>query len=169
MSGTAPETAMLSSYLGAQRRHVLGILEGLDEEALRGPVQPSGWTCLGLVQHLTVDVERFWFAGAVAADQAVIDRALAGPDDGWQVGPEVPAEQVLEAYREQCRRSDEILTSTPLAAAPSWWPEELFGSWRMDDLREVALHVLVETATHAGHLDVVREAIDGRQWMVLTD
>jgi hypothetical protein len=164
-----PETTMVLSYLGAQRRHVLGILEGLDEDALRRSVQPSGWSCLGLVRHLAIDVEQFWFAGTVAAEPAVIERATTGPDDGWQVGPEVSGESVLELYREQCRRSDEIITGTSLDAAPAWWPEEMFGSWRMDDLREVVLHVLAETATHAGHLDVVREQMDGRQWMVLTD
>ena len=37
----------------------------------------------------------------------------------------------------------------------------------MDNLREVVLHVITETATHAGHLDAVRELIDGRTWMVL--
>jgi hypothetical protein len=39
----------------------------------------------------------------------------------------------------------------------------------MDTTGEVILHVVVETATHAGHLDAVRELVDGRQWMVLGD
>ena len=39
----------------------------------------------------------------------------------------------------------------------------------LDDLRHVLLHVIAETACHAGHLDALRELIDGRQWMVLTD
>ena len=42
-----------------------------------------------------------------------------------------------------------------------------FGDWRMDDLREIAMHVVTETACHAGHLDTARELVDGRQWMVL--
>jgi hypothetical protein len=37
----------------------------------------------------------------------------------------------------------------------------------MQSLRHVMLHVITETATHAGHLDVVRELIDGRRWIVL--
>src|SRR5450759_4883407 len=44
------ESRTLLAYLNAQREHVLGILEGLDEEALRRPVMPSGWSCQG----------RFW-------------------------------------------------------------------------------------------------------------
>jgi Protein of unknown function (DUF664) len=57
----------------------------------------------------------------------------------------------------------------PLDNAPAWWPEDLFGSWRLNDLREILLHVIAETATHAGHLDAARELIDGRQWIVLTE
>jgi hypothetical protein len=40
---------------------------------------------------------------------------------------------------------------------------------RLDNLREILLHVIAETATHAGHLDAARELIDGRQWIVLTE
>ena len=38
----------------------------------------------------------------------------------------------------------------------------------MNSLREIILHTMTETACHTGHLDVVRELIDGRQWLVLT-
>jgi len=64
------ESRALLSSLSDQRDHVLGILEGLSEEALRRPVLPSGWTCLGLVRHLTIDVERFWFRSIVAGRSA---------------------------------------------------------------------------------------------------
>jgi Protein of unknown function (DUF664) len=49
--------------------------------------------------------------------------------------------------------------------------EERWGAWgsRFSDLRFVMLHVLKETSCHAGHLDAVRELIDGRQWIVLGD
>jgi len=65
----------LVSSLNAQRDHVLGILEGLSEEALRRPVLPSGWTCLGLVRHLAIDVERFWFASIIAGKRSNSARA----------------------------------------------------------------------------------------------
>ncbi len=70
---TEQEHATLLSYLSAQRDHVLETLEGLDDEALRHPVLPSGWSCLGLIQHLTLDVERFWFSGIVAGEQTILD------------------------------------------------------------------------------------------------
>lgn len=161
------ESRTLLSYLDAQRRHVLGILEGLDDEALRRPVLPSGWTCLGLVQHLALDVERFWFRGTVAGEQSVIDVVAAGGDDAWRVGPDVPTETVFELYRQQIDLADAIIGATPVDAEPAWWPEELFGSFRLDSLRTIMLHVITETACHAGHLDAARELIDGKTWLVL--
>jgi len=40
----------------------------------------------------------------------------------------------------------------------------MFGDWRLDNLHEVLLHLLIETTCHAGHLDAARELIDGRTW-----
>ena len=161
------EYALLLSSLTAQRNHVLGILEGLSEEDLRRPVLPSGWTCLGLVQHLALDVERFWFRAVVAGERTVIDE-LAAAGDAWQVASGVWAEDIFDAYREQIDRANAIITATPLDGGPAWWPD-FFGDWRLHDLREVILHVITETACHAGHVDVVRELIDGRRWLVLTE
>ena len=171
MSPPTPDrqTTTLLSYLNAQRHHVLGILEGLDDEALRRPVLPSGWTCLGLVQHLALDVERFWFRGAVAAEQTVIDAVAGETEDAWHVGAEISTQTVLDRYRQEIDLANAIITRTPLDATPAWWPRELFGDWRLADLREVMLHVMTETACHAGQLDAVRELIDGRTWLVLTD
>jgi hypothetical protein len=169
MTHTSPagEREMLLAHLNAQRRHVLGILEGLDDEAWRRPVLPSGWSCLGLLRHLALDVERFWFRGAVAGEQQVVDEVAAATEDGWTVGPEVTVESVLALYREQVDRANAVIARTPLDAEPAWWPEELFGSFRLENLREVILHVLTETAVHAGHCDAARELIDGRTWLVL--
>ena len=82
------ERAFLLSYLTAQRNHVLGILESLPEEDLRRPVLPSGWTCLGLVQHLALDVERFWFRAVIAGEQTAMQTvttevARRQPDGSW--------------------------------------------------------------------------------------
>ncbi|MFC4783207.1 DinB family protein [Nocardioides sp. MAHUQ-72] len=163
-----PETELLLAHLRSQRRHVLGILDGLDDEALRRPVLPSGWSCLGLVRHLALDDERFWFRGVVAGQQAVIDEVATATQSAWQVGPEESAEDVLALYREEAALTDAIVEATPLDSAPAWWPD-FFGGFRMESLREVLMHVITETATHAGHLDAARELIDGRTWLVLPD
>ncbi len=164
--GTTAETELLLAHLRSQRRHVLGILEGLDEEGLRRPVLPSGWSCLGLVRHLALDDERFWFRGVVAGEQPVRDEVAASTGSSWQLHPDETADQVLDLYREEAGRTDAIVESTPLDAPPAWWPD-FFGGFRMDSLREVLLHVIAETATHAGHLDAARELIDGRTWLVV--
>ena len=66
---------------------MLGVLEGLPEDALRRPVLPSGWTPLGMVQHLALEVERFWFRGAVAGEPIT----LTSGDEAWRVPADVQA------------------------------------------------------------------------------
>jgi hypothetical protein len=56
-----------------------------------------------------------------------------------------------------------------LDAALAWWPSDLLGDFRLDYVRQVVLHVMTETATHAGLLDAVLELIDGKLWVVLSD
>jgi uncharacterized damage-inducible protein DinB len=159
------ESQALLSSLAEQRNHVLGILEGLSEQDLRRPILPSRWTCAGLVHHLTIDVERFWFRAVVAGEQLPDDE----PDNAWQVPADLTTTAVLDAYRREIELADAIIAATSPDSAPAWWPEDLFGSWRLDNLREILLHVIAETACHAGQLDTVRELIDGRQWIVLTE
>jgi uncharacterized damage-inducible protein DinB len=161
--------ATLLASLQSQRRHVLGSLEGLDDDALRRTVLPTGWSLLAMVRHLTFDIERFWFEAVVAGDQAMIDEvAAAAPDHGWLVPDDQPASAVLDAYRQAAERSDAIVTARALDTAPAWWPTELFGTFRLDTLEEVLVHVIAETACHAGHLDVARELLDGTTWLILT-
>jgi hypothetical protein len=166
MSSTGGERALLEESLRDQRGHVLGILEGLSEDDLRRPVLPSGWTCLGLVSHLAVDVERFWFRFVVAGEAVTFPDT---PASAWQVPADVSAETVFDLYRHEIAGADTVIATTPLDAAPAHWPVELFPDFRFADVRQTMLHVITETACHAGHLDAVRELIDGRTWSVLTD
>ncbi|MEW1648697.1 DinB family protein [Streptomyces sp. NPDC091219] len=161
------EVSVLLRVLDGQRRHVLGTLDGLDEEALRRPVLPSGWHCLGMVQHLALDVERFWFRAVVAGDEKVIGGLTSG-DEAWNVAPGTRAVDVLDGYRQEAELSDAVITTAPAGAALAWWPHDLFGEPHLHTLRDVLLHVITETACHAGHLDAARELIDGQRWLVLT-
>lgn len=76
---------------------------------------------------------------------------------------------VFDLYRQEIERANAIIRQTPLGAPLGWWPEERWPNWRYENLRDVILHVMTETACHAGHLDVVRELIDGRTWLVITE
>ncbi len=161
------ETRRLLDSLEQQRNHVLGILEGLSEGQLRQPVLPSGWSALGMLNHLALDDEHYWFRCIVAGESldGLGDRSDADRD-AWQVAPGVPAEQVFDLYRDEVAQANAIIAATPLDAAPRqrdpWW-----GNWEVPDLRFILLHVITETACHAGHLDAARELLDGRQWIVL--
>jgi uncharacterized damage-inducible protein DinB len=129
-------------------------------------VLPSGWSCAGLINHLAVDVERFWFQAVVRGDQGAWDTLEAQTESAWSLGPHANPTAALELYQDEIQRANEVIRSTALDAAPTRWPD-FFGSFRLANLEEVMLHVITETATHAGHLDAASELIDGRQWMVL--
>ncbi|MFF8565550.1 DinB family protein [Streptomyces albidoflavus] len=170
LSGGAPvdaEVGVLLAVLEGQRRHVLGMVDGLGEADLRRPVLPSGWSCLGLVQHLALDVERFWFQAVFAGDAEVI-ASLAGMGDAWQVEAGVDAGAVLDRYRAEARIGDRLAAEGVADAPLAWWPGHFEGEQHLHTLRDLLLHVITETACHAGHLDAARELIDGRRWLVLT-
>jgi hypothetical protein len=157
------EKDALVTSLSSQREHVLGALEGLSDDQLRRPVLPSGWTPLGMVRHLALEVERFWFRGAVAGEPLT----LTSGDEAWQVPADVPGTAILELYLDEIARANAIIAATPVDAMPQWWPD-FFQDFPPRPLRRTILHVIAETATHAGHLDAARELTDGTQWVVLT-
>jgi uncharacterized damage-inducible protein DinB len=161
------ETRRLLDSLEQQRKHVLGILEGLSEEQLRRPIFRSGWSALGMVKHLALDDEHYWFRCIVGGE--TLDFFPERSDDergAWQVLPSESAEDVFDLYQDEVARANAIIVATPLDAAPRqrdrWW-----GNWEVPDLRFIMLHVITETACHAGHLDTAREVLDGRQWIVV--
>ena len=160
------ERALLLGRLNGQRHHVISQLEGLSDDQLRRPVLPSGWSCLGLVRHLTLSDERYWVEVVVAAEP--LDFWPEGDNGDWRVEPSEPGEAVLQAYHSAIARSNEIIAARRLDTAPAqpeqWWES---AGLHFPDLRTVLVHVLVETATHAGHLDAVRELLDGGQYLVL--
>lgn len=158
---------MLQAYLTEVRRHVSGDLEGLSDEQLRQPMLPSGWTYVGMVSHLAIDVERFWFRAVMAGEQEAWDSFEVDETSAWDVGNEITPATVLNLYKEEVRLADAVIANTDLDTAPASWPDDLFGSFRLDNLREIIMHVITETARHVGHLDAARELMDGRQWLVL--
>jgi uncharacterized damage-inducible protein DinB len=77
MQATSDEQQVLMRYLTGQRERIFGALEGLEDNDLRRPVLPSGWSCLGLMNHLSLDVERFWFQAVIAGEQMSYRSCLA--------------------------------------------------------------------------------------------
>lgn len=154
----------LLQWLDAQRRHVAEQVMAMPAEARRGSQVPSGWTPRGLVRHLTLDVERVWFRCVMAGERLELPEGY----DGWVAPEAVSDEDLLEQYAEECRLASAAVEGLSLDAAPVWWFEGA-GDPPYSSLREVLLHVIVETATHAGHLDICRELVDGGQRLVLDE
>jgi uncharacterized damage-inducible protein DinB len=157
-----PEDQALLAFLDAQHDSVLSIVEGLDEEAWHRSVVPSGWTLAGLVKHLG-GAERHWFQGVVAGSDAELpwDEGLPPYDPEAAFVCDRPSAEVIGYYRDQCARSDAVLAVTPLSAPP----RGRHGDPEMDEppsVRWIVLHMIEETARHAGHLDIARELIDGQ-------
>ena len=86
----------------------------------------------------------------------------------WRVDEDESALGVIEAYREAIAAADAVIANLRLddvpARAEPWWSD---AGLSFPDLRTVLVHHLVETATHAGQLDAVREVLDGKQYLVL--
>jgi hypothetical protein len=110
--------------------------------------------------------EHYWFRCVVAGEP--LDFFPEGPNADWQVDSGRSAEDVFNLYRDEIARSDAIIAATSLDATPKQ-PDERWTEGGMDfpDQRSVIMHVISETAVHAGHLDATRELLDGRQWIVL--
>lgn len=162
----SPERVLLLQHLSGQRRHILQQLDGLSDTQLRRSVLPSGWSCVGLVRHLTLSDERYWFEVVMAG--GALDFWPEGHNADWHVADNEPVDEVLGLYRAAIDRSDEIISRFNLDDRPTrpeeWWTD---AGLSFPDLRAVLVHVIVETATHAGQLDTVRELLDGKQYLVL--
>src|SRR5262249_41138859 len=140
----------------------LSVVQRLDEEAWHKSVVPSGWTPAGMVEHLG-DAERHWFQRVVTGTEIELawDEGRPPYDPEAAFTCDRPAAQAVGYYRDQCARSDAVLAVTPLSASP----KGRHGDPAMAepaDVRWIVLHMIEETACHAGHLDIARELLDGR-------
>jgi hypothetical protein len=138
----------LLDFLHAQRDAVLAIVAGLDEEAWHRSIVPSGWTPAGLVDHLGAEPE----PPPGEEDRPPYDPTAAFVSD-------LPSAEIIAFYRDQCARSDAVLAVTPLSAPPRGKHGDPDNE--PPDVRWIVLHVIEETARHAGHLDIARELLDG--------
>jgi uncharacterized damage-inducible protein DinB len=133
-----------------------------DEQAAQTPTA-SRLSLGGLIKHVAL-TERQWMAFAVGGADAMA--AETGDwEDGHRMLPGETLAGLLKAYDEVARATDELVASLdldashPLPTAP-WF--EAGASW---SVRRVVLHIIAETAQHAGHADIIRETIDGQKTM----
>ena len=139
------ERADLLAFLAAQRSAVLAVVDGLDPVQMRTSVVPSGWTPESMLIHLG-GAEDHWFANVVG---------------GLPPAPELDEDgDAVTTYRRRIRTADRLLETAALDDAPRGTPDD--GQQQLArSVRTVVLHMIEETARHAGHLDIARELIDG--------
>ena len=153
----ADRREVLLGYLAFFRSVTTGKLAGLPDDVLRTSVLPSGWSPLELVHHLT-HVERRWLEWGFEG-RAVTDPWADHVDGRWHLPAEDTAADVVRRLAEQAARSEAIVRSHDLDEVGA--PGERWDGAPPATLERVLLHLVQEHARHAGHLDVVRELIDG--------
>jgi len=138
------ERATLVALLQYHRESVVKKVAGIDDQQAQWSPVASGTSLLWIVQHLA-HAETLWFVNRFAGER---DAAPARSDT---------IEQAVDAYRATWHRVDAILDREALDA-----PCRGLGSDEPPtNLRWVLMHLLEETARHAGHADIIRELIDG--------
>lgn len=149
---------VLLRYLDYFRAVVVAKVADLPGDQARTSRLPSGWAPVEMLRHLTF-VELRWlewgFEGAAVTDPWGDRR-----DDRWYVAVDTPVATVVEELRERGERSRAIVLRHDLDEAGA--PGERWEGSPPATLERVLLHLVQEYARHAGHLDVVRELIDGR-------
>jgi hypothetical protein len=158
-AGLGDPNELLDGFLDYYRDTVLRKLDGLSEEELRGSRLPSGWTPLALLVHLTW-MERRWFNWGFAAEPTGQPWGDRGPDGAWQVPAGVSVEEVRADFTAQCARSRSAVAGVPLEQRAATGGRFATAA-EAPTVAWIKLHVLQEYARHAGHLDIVRELVDG--------
>ncbi len=152
--GSADEQTLLAAFLDFLRSTLPLKCAGLSEQQARQQVLPSPRTTLaGLVWHLRW-LEHFWFEVVLAGQLEEAPWTAADPDADWNPPAERPIGALLAEYAAACARSRQVAAGLPLDFVADH-PK------RPVSLRWVLMHMIEETARHAGHADVVRELIDG--------
>ncbi|MGA8116320.1 MAG: DinB family protein [Actinocatenispora sp.] len=153
---------LIVGFLDCYRETLLRKVAGLTDDEMRASRLPSGWSPLGLVRHLTF-VERRWLRwGFLAMDFDGIwgDTDPQRPDGPWPVPESMSVTDVLDGYRAEialCRRVPAEHAMSERGRAGGRFDEDQ----PVPTLGWIMLHLIQEYARHVGHLDVVRELIDG--------
>jgi uncharacterized damage-inducible protein DinB len=142
------ERQTVLALLQYQRESLVRKVTGVDEVAARTALVGSGTTLLWLVKHLAT-AESLWILRRFAGQDVDL------PDEA--VHPEDTVDGAVDAYRATWRRVDAIVSSAPSLDESC----RDTGDVAPANLRWVLMHLLEETARHAGHADILRELIDG--------
>jgi hypothetical protein len=145
-----------------QQRYVLGLTAfGLTDDQARTTSSVSELSVGGLIRHLD-RVEHHWM-DIVLQRQAPFDPTTDWSEN-FRFGPGDTLKAVVDEYEETCAATDAIIDGiadldqpVPVPRDSPWFPKDV-DAW---SVRWVLLHLITETARHAGHADIIRESIDG--------
>jgi hypothetical protein len=160
----ADEREGLLAYL-AQQRYVLRLAaHGLTDEQARAVPTAGGLSVGGLIKHLAAG-ERGWMDTVLRRPPSWAgDATVAEYTAAFRLGSDETLADVLDDYTTAAAETDEIIAGIPDLGQPvpvprgvPWFPADV-EAW---SVRWVLLHLITETARHAGHADIVRESIDG--------
>ncbi|GAA2010622.1 DinB family protein [Nocardiopsis rhodophaea] len=156
-AGRADERETLEAFLDDQRAAVIGRASGVSESDARRRLVPSKTTLAGMLKHLAI-VERNWFQHhLLGRDKAElgIDFELPEEDPSWDLTDDDTLPALVADYERACAESRAAAADLPL--------EQSFVEPRIGELslRWIYVHMIEETARHAGHADIIREQIDG--------
>jgi uncharacterized damage-inducible protein DinB len=144
------ELETLTAMLDWLRVALQDKLEGVETEAARRRLVSSDTTLLGLVKHAAI-VEATWFRYRFLGEEDPY-----GADEGFELDDSDDVTSILALYRTECDKSRAaIRTASPDDPAA----RDLRGM--AYNLRYILIHMIEETARHAGHADILREQIDG--------
>jgi len=165
------ERADLLAGLATARHFLRYTTRDLTDEQARQRTTPSELTLGGLIKHVAA-IEQGWANFILEGPSALGDYSAMTEEDFARWGDQfrlLPGEtlaDVLAGYADVARRTDDLVASLPdlnvaqpLPEAP-WFPP---GEQR--SARRVFLHLIAETAQHAGHADIIRESLDGAKSM----
>ncbi|GAB3291769.1 DinB family protein [Parasphingorhabdus pacifica] len=145
-------------YLDYFRSVLIEKLRGLSDDELRASRLPSGWTPLALLKHLTY-VELRWLVWGFEGEP--IEQPWGdAPQGHWSTAENETLADLVQALHVQAARSRVIVKTRELSDVGQ--PGERWEGAPPATLERVLFHLLQEYARHVGHLDIVRELIDGK-------
>jgi hypothetical protein len=145
------EMPMARAWLQHLRDSAVFKLEGLDAEQLRWRPSPTANSLGVIVVHLGY-AERLWIRAIFAGEPMDMEwrRHMFELPDGWG------QDEIVGFYRDETALVDDVLDRATSFDLPS------AGDLRPTTLRWAMLHLIEETARHAGHMDITRELLDGK-------
>ena len=163
------ERADLLETLAAHRHFLRFTVQGLTDEQARQRTTASELTLGGLIKHVA-RTEAQWIEFLLSGPQAMAAPTDAAGYESWadafRLLPGETLEGVLAEYDQVSRRTDELVRTLPDLDASQPLPEApWFEPGARRSARRVFLHIVAETAQHAGHADILRESIDGQKTM----